>query len=114
MAGKDENTYGFVKADADALVSMIGMGEEETPTRPPRQVMAIIIQTPAGGIPARVGTTVGKADCTIYRITSADVLESTGVEVSVVNLAASAVAGSVYGQAKRAAGRWVIDYEECE
>lgn len=114
MAGRDENTYGFNRDDADALISMIGMGETETPGRSVPQMTAIVIQTPSGGIPARVGTTVGKAACTIYRITSADVLESTGVEVSVVNLAASAVAGSVYAQAKRAAGRWVIDYEECE
>jgi hypothetical protein len=75
---------------------------------------AIIIQTPSGGIPARSGTTVGKADCEIYSIDGDDDLVATGVSVSVVNLAAEAVAGSVYGQAKRAGGRWVIDYEECE
>jgi hypothetical protein len=75
---------------------------------------AIIILTPSGGIPARSGTTVGKANCTVYTISASDVLTSTGVSVSVVNLAAAAVAGSVYGQAKRAGGRWVIDYEECE
>jgi len=74
---------------------------------------AIIIMTPSGGIPARVGATVGKANCTVQAINSSDVLASTDVSVSVVNLAASPVAGSVYGQAKRAGGRWVIDYEEC-
>lgn len=36
MGGKDENTYGFAKADADALVGMIGMGETETPGGRPR------------------------------------------------------------------------------
>jgi hypothetical protein len=33
MAGRDENTYGFRKDDADALINMIGMGEVETPGR---------------------------------------------------------------------------------
>jgi len=74
----------------------------------------IIIMTPSGGIPARSGTTVGKADCEIYSIDGDDKLVATGVSVSVVNIAAEAVQGSVYGQAKRAGGRWVIDYEECE
>jgi hypothetical protein len=27
MAGNDENTYGFRKDDADALIASIGMGE---------------------------------------------------------------------------------------
>jgi hypothetical protein len=31
MAGRDENTYGFRKDDADALIAGIGMGETETP-----------------------------------------------------------------------------------
>jgi hypothetical protein len=113
MAGRDENTYGFRKDDADALIGMIGMGETETPTGRPRQVTAIIIQTPSGGIPARVGTTVGKANCTVFTISDSDAITSTGATVSVVNIASAAVAGSVYGQAKRAGGRWVIDYEEC-
>jgi hypothetical protein len=33
MAGRDENTYGFRKDDADALIAGIGMGETETPGR---------------------------------------------------------------------------------
>lgn len=114
MAGNDENTYGFRKDDADALVASIGMGETETPGRRARNFHGIIVMTPSGGIPARVGITVGKADCTIYRITDADVLESTGTTISVVNIAQTAVLGGVYGQAKRAAGRWVVDFEECE
>jgi hypothetical protein len=30
---RDENTYGFRKDDADALIASIGMGESETPGR---------------------------------------------------------------------------------
>ena len=113
MAGRDEQTYGFRKDDAEGLINLLELGDGESVGRNPKQVTGIIIMTPSGGIPARSGATVGKANCTIYRITSSDVLESTGVQVSVVNIAAEAVSGSVYGQAKRAAGRWVIDYEEC-
>jgi hypothetical protein len=110
----DQNTWGFSKSVAEALQASIVNGETETPEASHGSRHAIVILTPSGGIPARVGTTVGKANCTIYAINSSDVLASTGVSVSVVNLAATAVAGSVYGQAKRAGGRWVIDYEECE
>ena len=110
----DNNTWGFSKPVAEALQASIVNGETESPEASPASHHAIIIQTPGGGIPARSGTTVGKANCTIYSISASDVLTSTGVSVSVVNLAAEAVAGSVYGQAKRAGGRWVIDYEECE
>ena len=113
MAGNDNHTYGFNRDDHDALISVIGMAETETPGRRGSGPFAIIILTPSGGIPARVGSTVGKANCTVYRITDADVLESTGSTVSVVNIAEAPVAGSVFGQAKRASGRWVIDYEEC-
>jgi hypothetical protein len=109
----DRNTWGFSKPDAEALKASIGGGETETGEKPPGGKFAIIIQTPSGGIPARVGTTVGKADCTIFTISDSDALTSTGATVSVVNIASAAVAGSVYGQAKRAGGRWVIDYEEC-
>jgi hypothetical protein len=110
----DERTYGFNLQDATALANSIGSSEGSYPEIATNQRHGIIIQTPSGGIPARSGTTVGKANCTIYSISASDILTSTGVSVSVVNLAAEAVAGSVYGQAKRAGGRWVIDYEECE
>jgi len=109
-------TYVLVSAD-DGPIEIVyapsGTGELECVVRFGNDVPAIIIMTPSGGIPARSGTTVGKADCTVYSISSSDVLTTTSRTVSVVNLAATAVAGSVYGQAKRAAGRWVIDYEEC-
>lgn len=97
----------------EILFAPTGTGEQECVVRFGFWPGAIIIMTPSGGIPARVGTTVGRADCTVYRITDAHALESTGTTVNVVNIAAAAVAGEVYGQAKRAAGRWVIDYEEC-
>ena len=110
----DDRTYGFSKQDARELIDSIGgSGGDEMPTPQPDGRHAIIVQTPGGGIPARSGATVGKATCTIFRVTSADALESTGVSVPVINLATEAVAGSVYGQAKRASGRWVLDYEEC-
>lgn len=91
-----------------------GTGEIECVVRFGFWSGAIVIMTPSGGIPARSGTTVGKADCSVYIIDASDELTDTGVDIEVVNLAASAVAGSVYAQAKRAGGRLVCDYEECE
>jgi hypothetical protein len=114
MPGIDNHTYGFNRDDHDALISKIEMGEVETPYPQAGDRVGIIIMTPSGGIPARVGTTVGKADCEVYRITDGDELQPTGDIYSIVNMTATPVEGDAYGQAKRISGRWVIDVEECE
>ena len=74
----------------------------------------IIIMTPEGGIPQRVGIVVGKANCDVYRINDSDELVATGEVKSIANMTASPVEGGVYGQAKLVSGRWVIDVEECD
>jgi hypothetical protein len=115
MAGRDENTYGFRKDDADALVNMIGMGEAETTGRRlGGSQFAALIMTPIGGIPPRVGTLLGSAICDTYTISSGNELIPTGSTIEVLNMTATPVEGDAYGQAKRISGRWVIDVEECE
>ena len=78
-----------------------------------------IFMTPSGGIPARSGTTCGKADCTPYIIDTDDelveVTDSDGASYSieVFNLATGVVGGSQYIQAKMVSGVPVVDVEYC-
>lgn len=81
-----------------------------------------LFQTPSGGIPARSGTTLGKATCDAYYLsfdgTDATIgaltdAGSTQLTDTVFNMSTSAVAGSVYIQAVRIWGLYVANWEEC-
>jgi hypothetical protein len=80
-----------------------------------------LLQTPASGIPARSGTTAGKAACTPYFIDSqnGDTLteltdnDDNPQSYDVYNVSASAVAGSAYILAKRVYGVLIVDMEDC-
>jgi len=80
-----------------------------------------IMQTPASGIPARSGTTAGKAACTPYYIdvengnTLTEIQDDEGnaLDYDVFNISASAVAGSAYILAKRVYGVLIVDMEDC-
>lgn len=56
----------------------------------------LLAKTGVLGIPARVGTTCGSANVTIYTINSADVLEVTTRTETAKNISASAVNGDTY------------------
>lgn len=84
----------------------------------------IIYQTPSGGIPARSGTTLGKADCTPYWLsvdaTSGDCtierMQSGGANVSdetIYNLSETAVGGSSYIIAFNTFNVLVAVWEDC-
>lgn len=78
---------------------------------------AVIIRTPALGIPARNTSTqvVGRADCTIQRIDSGHAIVATTRTINVCNISSQAVGGNRYGMAKQeeVSGRWLIDFEDC-
>jgi hypothetical protein len=77
---------------------------------------AAIIKTGSGGIPERIGSIPGAASCSVYGIDGSGNLYDTTEDIAVYNLATTAVAANVYGQAKKESwtGKWVIDYEQCE
>lgn len=62
---------------------------------------SVLVKTPSGGIPARSGTTLGKADCTIQDVDKSTDGLSDGGTLSVYNSSDSAVSGSVYISAIR-------------
>jgi len=81
-----------------------------------------IFLTPSGGIPARSGTTLGKATCTLYYLsfdgtdaTLAAALdaESSGITATVFNMGLEAVNGSSYTQAVAINGLYVANWEDC-
>jgi hypothetical protein len=78
--------------------------------------VAAIIKTGSGGIPERIGSIPGAASCSVYGIDGSGNLYDTTEDIAVYNLATTAVAANVYGQAKKESwtGKWVIDYEQCE
>jgi hypothetical protein len=78
-----------------------------------------VFKTPVGGIPARVGTACGSADCTPYYVTAnGDLTEvrtddDEAITEEVFNIFSSDVAGEVYITAKSSFGVLLIDAEDC-
>ena len=112
---KDEKTYGFNRADAEALAKSIGSDSSEFPeprARPGLQVG--VFYTPSGGIPARSGTTMGSASCTRVSFDGATITATDGPADDVRNLGTEAVAGSSYIQCLFVDGTWLANWEQCE
>ncbi len=112
MAGEDNRVYGFRKLDAEQLIQVLGVGKGSD-TLPGRgRSVNYIAMTPGGGIPARSGTTITSADCTVYS-GEGGTLTSAGIEVPIYNLSTTAIAGSVYVVAVWAGGVLVAVWEDC-
>ena len=76
----------------------------------------LMIQASAGGIPGRVGSLMGSANCTIItRNTSNDQLAASTLSVKVYNWSTSAACatGDRYGLASQIDGKWHIVAEDC-
>ena len=68
-----------------------------------------LVKTPSGGIPARSGTTLGSATCTIQDLSSSYVA-SDGNDVTVLNPSDAAIAGSIYiGAQQLKDGKFLAD-----
>ena len=82
-------------------------------TAPTNTAPAIYILSPGGGIPARVGTTLGSAVCTLYsRVGTA--LTATSNTLTIYNVSSSAVGGGKYGVAVADdANGYVVVVESC-
>jgi hypothetical protein len=114
--------------DEATMRRIIAMVREYTRTGPPPRQVELqsgrpdtnyILQTKSGGIPARSGTTCGKALCTMLFIDTDDKLVSmkngsgTAQERLVWNTGTEAVAGNTYIQAKLVGNKLVADWEQC-
>ena len=71
------------------------------PEAPATNYGSYVVKTPVGGIPARSGTTLGTADCTIQTIDKSTQGVSDGETLAVLNVTDSAIAGGSYVRAVR-------------
>jgi hypothetical protein len=69
--------------------------------RPVVNFGSYLVKTPSGGIPARSGTTLGTASCTIQVIDKTNDQISDGESVDVLNLSDTAIGGTTYIKAVR-------------
>lgn len=73
-----------------------------------------LMKTAAGGIPARSGTTAGKAACTLCMIANDGTIAETNTSVDVYNPFGSDVSGTAYITVKVINGaQLVVDAEDC-
>lgn len=117
------SVYGFNEQSvAEHLKNIANGGVPFSPLSSPS--VAFIYRTPSGGIPARSGTTLGKADCTPYWLsvdnTSGDatieVMQYNGTDISdttIHNLSETAVAGDTYIVAFECFNVLVAIWEDC-
>lgn len=110
----DNHTYGFSKADAGALVQLIGNGDGEYlegRVRGGGKASTKIVLTPGGGIAARSGTTVSSASCTEYKIVSGTLTTNTN-SLTVYNIWPFAIPASMYIKATKESisGFWLAEH----
>ena len=112
----DNRTYGFNRSDAEALILTIGGSDAEFPEIRPRGSDGRVrhAKTKSGGIAARSTLTMGSATCDLYDSSSAGVLSDSGTDVTVYNMATSAIAADTHIMIQQNnAGLWVVVVEDC-
>lgn len=111
---RDETTYGFRKADAEALVQKIGNGQRSFRQGLVRGNSSVVraFATPGGGIAARSGSTLGSATCTQLTLEGGTRATTTN-SVTVYNDFTTAIGGSADIIATRIDGIWVAIAEDC-
>ena len=81
--------------------------------RPVVNFGSYLVKTPSGGIPARSGTTLGSASCTIQVIDKSNDQISDGESVDVLNVSESAIGGDVLIKATRTkTGDYLADIKQ--
>lgn len=95
---EDNRVYGFSKEDANALVESIGVTGQESVERPQFAVRMMPAYArhavaPSGGIPAKSGSTMGSASCTLQKCNASGVLSNNG-SGTVYNPSTTAIAAN--------------------
>lgn len=112
---RDENTYGFNKADAEALVASIATGDAEYREGLVRGASGSQVKAfaaPAGGIAARSGATLGSATCTLLSV-AGGTRSTTSTTYTVYNDFSTAVGANKEIMAAKIDGIWVVIAEDC-
>lgn len=112
-----ENTiYGFNATNADRLLGLIRQSgsQEQVGNTDTRQHILLALATT--GVPARVGSTLGKATVAIRSLDYSGtdiVISNPGWSVVAHNLAATAVSTGAYILIHQVNTFWVVIWEEC-
>jgi len=118
MAGQDEHTYGFNKADASSLAEMIGSRDGEYREGVVRgqgstaSGETAVCVSHSSGIAARSGATLGSASCARLTISGGTRATTTNT-ITVYNDFLSGISGSVDIVVTKVDGIWLVIAEDC-
>jgi len=116
MAVKEEVVFGFNSSDADDLIKMIGKRYQYPTPHDTYDATRLVIAYTTAGATARVGTTLGVGEATIYYLAVSGanrVLTTTAVDVDFFNLSTTAVGATKYLMLLRAGDVFVCNWEDC-
>jgi len=117
MANTGEPThYTFNRSDADALSKLIHPTGSRGGHGPKGATKEHYICVATSGVPARSGTTLGKATVARYALNPSGanvVLSNANQTLEAYNLAATAVATGSYIIIEHINGYWIVVWEEC-
>jgi hypothetical protein len=117
MAKTREPThYTFNRSDADALSKLIHPTGSLGGHGPKGATKEHYICVATSGVPARSGTTLGKATAARYALNPSGanvVVSNASQNMEVYNLAATAVATGSYIIVELIGGYWIVVWEEC-
>lgn len=108
--------YGFNATNADRLLGLIRQSgsQEQVGNTDTRQHILLAVAT--NGVPARVGTTLGKATVAIRSLDYSGanvVISNPGWSVEAHNIAGTAVATGAYILIHQVNTFWIVVWEEC-
>lgn len=114
---EDNTIYGFNAGDADQLIRMIGgTGTSGGSGALDYDATKLVMAVATSGVPARSGTTLGKASVAIKYLGisgSNRVVTDLGQTVDAYNLASVAVAANTYVLLLRLGDVHLVIWEEC-
>jgi hypothetical protein len=112
-----DEIFGFNLADTDALIRLIGGDSTSGGTGGDTyDATKLLVAVATSGVPARSGTTLGKAAVAVKHLTVSGanrVIADSAFTVDAFNLAATAVATGAYVMLLRLGDVHVVVWEEC-
>jgi hypothetical protein len=113
-----DEIFGFNLADTDALIRLIGRNSTGGGTGGDTyDATKLLIAVATSGVPARSGTTLGKATVAVKHLAVSGVnriVADSGFNVDAFNLAGTAVATGAYVMLLRLGDVHLVVWEECE
>jgi hypothetical protein len=113
-----DEIFGFNLADTDALIRLIGGDSTGGGTGGDTyDATKLLIAVATSGVPARSGTTLGKATVAVKHLTVSGanrVITDSGFNVDAYNLAAIAVSSGAYVMLLRLGDVHLVVWEECD